>query len=270
MFLVVTHERPVRITKRFQQAGDPPRDAARNGAQVGIAPQARFVMAALARPGGLASERPTGRAGAGTLARNVALAREVICIVTSGEPDEWSAVLVRVGASQDLSAFQALFDHFAPRLRSRLVRTGASRPVADDVVQETFLAIWRKSRTYDPDKASAAAWIFTIARNKRIDTLRKQTRPEPDINDPVFAVVQEDTAAQSIDARQRARLIRNAVEALPEAQRAVLMRSYFDEQTHTEIAESLRLPVGTVKSRIRLALEKLQAMLPPSFKDDLR
>ena len=183
--------------------------------------------------------------------------------------DPWSPLLARVGTDKDAEAFRALFDHFAPRLKSRFMKTGASPSAADDIVQETFIAIWRRADSYDPAKASAAAWIFTVARNKQIDAVRKETRPEPDMNDPAFVRESEQDAGEHIDAQQSASIVRQAIAAPPDAQRAVLLKSYFDEESHSEIADSLRLPIGTVKSRIRLALEKLQTLLPQHFKDDL-
>ncbi len=185
------------------------------------------------------------------------------------QADAWSDLLTRVATDKDAAAFQALYDHFAPRLKSRLMRNGASPGAAEDVVQEAFIKIWRKASSFDPSKASAAAWIFTIARNMHIDSIRKSARPEPDLNDPSFVQQPHEDAGTAFDAQERAVLIRQVIKTLPDAQQTVLFRSYFDEETHNEIAESLKLPIGTVKSRIRLALQKLHDLMPQYFKDDL-
>jgi RNA polymerase sigma-70 factor (ECF subfamily) len=203
----------------------------------------------------------------GMLAFDVRAAR--VPLMKDQQIDDWQSLLARVGSHQDREAFAALFDYFAPRVKSQMMRSGATASAAEELVQETFITVWRKAGTYDPAKASAAAWIFTVARNKRIDKYRKEARPEPDMNDPAFVPDDEPDGFSTVHKHQRAERIRKALNTLPEAQRQVLLKSYYSEETHAEIASSLRLPIGTVKSRIRLALEKLRDLLGEDIKDEL-
>ena len=107
-------------------------------------------------------------------------------IVPEANAGDLSALLAAVGAARDRAAFEALFRHFAPRIKAYLLRLGAGSPGAEDLAQEAMLSVWRKAVLFDPAKASAATWIFTIARNLRIDALRRERRPEFDPGDPAF------------------------------------------------------------------------------------
>lgn len=176
-------------------------------------------------------------------------------------PADWSSVLDMVGRSEDRSAFSELFDHFGPRVKSLMLKYGASNDLAEEIVQETFVLVWRKASQFDSDKAAASTWIFTIARNKRIDILRRQTRPEPDMNDPAMLPEPTLNSEELISGKERALAVRRALEKLPKNQRDVLQRSYFSDETHSEIASSLKTPLGTVKSRLRLALSKLRTII---------
>ena len=176
-------------------------------------------------------------------------------------PEDWSGALALVGQAKDRRAFSTLFEHFGPRVKSLMLKYGASGELAEEIVQETFVLVWRKASQFDESKAAASTWIFTIARNKRIDILRRQNRPEPDEDDPLF---QPDPIPQSdslLVGKERAAAVQRAMAKLPEQQREVLQRSYFAEETHTEIAQSLKAPLGTVKSRLRLALVKLRTLI---------
>ncbi|ACT59016.1 RNA polymerase, sigma-24 subunit, ECF subfamily [Hirschia baltica ATCC 49814] len=173
----------------------------------------------------------------------------------------WSPDLLLVGQSKDRDAFSRLFDHFAPRVKSQMLKYGASNEMAEEIVQETFVLVWRKASQYSEDKAAVSTWIFTIARNKRIDLLRRQNRPEPDVNDPAFHPDPILTGDDVLTGKQRALAVQRAMEKLPQSQKEVLQRSYFSDETHIEIAESLKTPLGTVKSRMRLALSKLRALI---------
>lgn len=175
--------------------------------------------------------------------------------------EDWSAQLVLVGSHQDRAAFSRLFNHFGPRVKSTMLRYGLKNELAEEVVQETFVLVWRKAAQFDPQKAMASTWIFTLARNKKIDLLRKQGRPEVDVTDPAFEPDPEQTPDQLYTTQERAKAIRDAMAKLPEQQRLVLQKSYFADETQSEIAESLKAPLGTVKSRLRLALEKLRTIL---------
>ena len=187
--------------------------------------------------------------------------------VTSVDPDQTSKsmsdLLVRVG-NQDQDAFRAVFDYFAPRLKAFLMGQGTSPQMAEEVVQETMVKIWRKADQYEPARAAASTWIFTIARNMRIDHLRKANRPEPDMNDPAFVPDPEPLATETISQAQDSAQLYSAMAELSEDQRAVLKLAYFEEKAHPEIAEALGIPLGTVKSRIRLALKNIRSRIGDS------
>ncbi len=174
-----------------------------------------------------------------------------------------SDLLVDVGR-QDRTAFRAIFDHFAPRLKAFLMGQGTNPQMAEEVVQETMVKIWRKADQFDPSRAAASTWIFTIARNMRIDHLRKFNRPEPDMNDPAFVPDPEPLATETISQSEDAAQLHAAMAELSEDQRAVLKLAYFEDRAHPEIAETLDIPLGTVKSRIRLALKNIRSTIGDS------
>ena len=167
-------------------------------------------------------------------------------------------LLVAVATSQDRGAFKTLFAHFAPRVKSFLQGKGTSPELAEEAVQEAMLNIWRKAGQFDPQKASASTWIFAIARNTRIDLLRKSNRPALDPNDPALVPDPPKLATEKISAAQNAKRIKEQVAALPSEQQEVLRLAFFDELPHAEVAQRLGIPLGTVKSRIRLALARIR------------
>ncbi len=179
----------------------------------------------------------------------------------------WDLLVRAVANAQDKQAFSRLFDHYAPRVKALMIKMGLSPDVAEEIAQETFVIVWRKAASFDPEKAAASTWIFTIARNKRIDRLRKISRPEPDPHDPAFVPQAPSESHSVLTERERSDRIKQVVETLPEAQRTVLMRAYYQDETQAEIAKALNAPLGTVKSRLRLALEKLRQTLEEEMKD---
>lgn len=184
-------------------------------------------------------------------------------VITAPEAtsDEMSDLLVAVAERKDRAAFVRLFDHFAPRVKSYLKRLGVGDSQAEDLVQEVMLTVWRKSWQYDPQKARATTWIFTIARNKRIDAIRRERRPELDPNDPALVPDPEASPDEAASAGEWRDLIRQAITQVPDEQAMILRRHFFEEKTHDVIAKELGLPLGTVKSRIRLAMRKLRRNL---------
>ena len=166
--------------------------------------------------------------------------------------------LVSIGSSRDKSAFALVFRHFAPRLRAFMIRGGCDRGDAEEIVQEVMVTIWRRAETFDPRQASASTWIFTIARNRRIDRLRRERRPELDPNDPALVPDAPRAADQSLALTQDTERLESAIATLPQEQRDILERAYYDEKPHSVIAEETGLPLGTVKSRLRLALGRLR------------
>jgi RNA polymerase sigma-70 factor, ECF subfamily len=172
-----------------------------------------------------------------------------------------SACILAVAATADRAAFAALFAHFAPRIKTYLLRLGAGAAQAEEVAQETMLAVWRKARLFDPTKADAATWIFTIARNQRIDALRRERRPEIAADDPAFAAESEPASDDRLVAAERARLLQDAIARLPAEQAEVVRLSFFEDRPHSEIEQVLGIPLGTVKSRLRLAVARLRNAL---------
>lgn len=169
--------------------------------------------------------------------------------------------MLAVGQDKDRAAFEALFRHFAPRLKAYLLKLGANNVQAEDLAQEAMLVVWRKARLFDPRKASAATWLFTITRNLRIDVIRRERRPELDPDDPCFAMDPEPLPDRKVMQGQEDVRVLEAISCLPAEQARVVALSFFSDKPHSRIAEELGLPLGTVKSRLRLALERIRIAL---------
>jgi RNA polymerase sigma-70 factor (ECF subfamily) len=174
------------------------------------------------------------------------------------------ALLGAVGARRDLEAFETLFRHFAPRVKAYMARMGGDGQLAEELMQETMIAVWNKADRFDPAKGAVSTWIFTIARNLRIDGFRREKRPDFDPDDPAFVPDDVAPADAELDARQASEQLHQAIAALPVEQAALLKLSFFEDQSHSAIATRLNLPLGTVKSRMRLAFDKLRAALAAS------
>lgn len=182
---------------------------------------------------------------------------------TVGDIDlqDWAARLVAVGQSRDVDAFEALFRFYAPRIRAYMMRQLRDAQAAEELTQETMMTVWNKASLFDPERGNPDAWIFTVARNLRISALRKARRPEFDPSDPAFVAEDMPAAAEDYERQQEAQRLHNALKGLPKEQLELLRHSFFDETPHRVIAEKLGLPLGTVKSRIRMAFGKLRAAL---------
>ena len=168
----------------------------------------------------------------------------------------WTAQIYAIRDTQDRAAFAELFAHFAPRVKGFLMKSGTDASLAEECTQEVMATLWRKAHMFDPTRASAATWIFTIARNKKIDALRKQRRPEPE--DLPWGPEPEPEQADALGLKQETDQLAVALKDLPEKQRSLIEQAYFGDLSHSEIAEITGLPLGTIKSRIRLALERLR------------
>lgn len=172
---------------------------------------------------------------------------------TGATAQDWRAEMERVRLG-DRAAFAALFRHFAPRVKGFLMKSGASAAVAEDCAQDVMATVWTKAALYDPARASVSTWVFTIARNRLIDIARRDRRPEPEALEPETEPDQADVYAT---AEENRRLVA-ALQALPEPQQALIRRAYWGEMSQSEIAAETGLALGTIKSRIRLALERLR------------
>ncbi|EEE38915.1 hypothetical protein RKLH11_2761 [Rhodobacteraceae bacterium KLH11] len=169
---------------------------------------------------------------------------------------EWVGHVRRIRETQDQAAFAELFQHFAPRIKAFLIKSGSDATMAEECAQEVMATLWHKAHLFDPTRATVATWVFTIARNKRIDVLRKQRRPEPE--DLGWGPEAEPEQDDVIALQQETAQLRTALKALPEAQRQLIEKAYFGDLSHREIASQTGLPLGTIKSRIRLALDRLR------------
>ena len=175
--------------------------------------------------------------------------------------------LKSVARMKDRAAFETLFRHFAPRVKAYLMRSGGDPAAAEELMQETMTSVWRKAEQFDPAKSSASTWIFTIARNLKIDAYRRERRPEINENDPALVpaeVPQPETVVQGLQAAER---IKTAMQDLSDAEQAVLQLAYFEDKAQSAIASQLDIPLGTVKSRLRLAFGKLRIALEPTLGD---
>jgi RNA polymerase sigma-70 factor (ECF subfamily) len=177
-------------------------------------------------------------------------------------PEELVRLIVAVATEQDRNAFGRLFAHFAPRVKSFLMRSGLADSMAEEVTQEVMLTLWRKASYFDPCRAGASTWVFTIARNQSIDRLRRIRSRAANLavdpsDEPEAPLSGEDIAITT----EREEEIRKALSTLSAEQAIIVRLSYFAEKPHAEIARELGIPLGTVKSRIRLALNRLRATL---------
>ncbi len=178
---------------------------------------------------------------------------------TSNPSLYWAECITRIRDQQDRDAFSDLFQHFAPRVKAFLMRSGADATMAEECTQEVMATLWQKAVLFDPARASAATWIFTIARNRKIDALRKMRRPEPE--ELPWGPEEEPDQADSLALQQETQALEEAMKSLPEKQRELIEKAYFGDLSHSEIAAETGLPLGTIKSRIRLALDRLRHKL---------
>ena len=170
-------------------------------------------------------------------------------------------LITRVAQNRDRQAFGELFDHFAPRLKSFMMRKNTSAELAEDLVQEAMIAVWTKAALYEPSKGSVTTWVFTIARNLRIDRIRRDvhmpTTELGDYDEPSEAPEGEELLGR----KQEDGLVARALQSIPEEQRQILVLSFVEEMPQSEIATKLSIPLGTVKSRMRLAYGHLRRIL---------
>ncbi len=178
---------------------------------------------------------------------------------TQKEVSDETVWMLAVRDKRDKAAFANLFDHFAPRLKGFIMKTGMPGEQAEEIVQDVMLTVWRKAAQFDPHRAQVSAWIYQITRNRQIDVIRKNNRPLPEelIEPPSL----ECDISQMLALDQEGQHLRQALAQLSDDQRLAVEKAYLGELTHQEISEQTGLPLGTIKSRIRLGLERLRLEL---------
>ncbi len=182
-------------------------------------------------------------------------------MVQNNIEDELPGLLRAIASERSVEAFEAVFRYFGPRVRIYMLRQVRDAQAAEELMQETMMTVWNKAALFDPARGNVSAWIFRIARNLRIDAHRRDRRPEFDLNDPAFVADDAPAADTQMEELQDAERLHRALADLPQEQRDLLKRSFFEEMSHSVIAQQLGLPIGTVKSRIRLAFAKLRTAL---------
>jgi RNA polymerase sigma-70 factor (ECF subfamily) len=184
-------------------------------------------------------------------------------------PDTASdAELLAAIAGRDKAAFAVLFDRYAGRIKGFMMRSGASAQDADEIAQDVMVSIWRRASSFDPARAGAATWIFAIARNRRIDLIRRASRPAPDPEDPLFQPDPEPDGLDTLAQAEQEERVRAGLATLAPEQRAVLVAAFYEGLSQTEIAQAQNLPLGTVKSRFRLAFRHLRGVLGEDLAPD--
>jgi RNA polymerase sigma-70 factor (ECF subfamily) len=172
-----------------------------------------------------------------------------------------AALIEAIAQRRDRAAFADLFAYFAPRVKAWMLRAGSNSTAADELMQEAMLAVWQKAHLFDPAKAGPSTWIFTIARNLRIDALRRERHPSDLMPDPTEAPDDPVQADRVLAMSQQEIRIRTALSLLPPEQAEVIRKAFFEDKVHAEIEKELGIPLGTVKSRLRLAMNRLRTVL---------
>ncbi len=166
--------------------------------------------------------------------------------------------MLAVRDARDRDAFAMLFDFYAPRVKAMAMRGGAPAAVAEEIVQDVMMRLWQKAAQFDPERAQVSSWVYQIARNRQVDLARRLPRPVPE---DVFDTAGGEDAGQALALEQEVGRLREALAALPDKQREMVEKAYLGELTHLEISREMNLPLGTVKSRLRLALDRLRHSL---------
>ncbi len=181
---------------------------------------------------------------------------------TSTPNRNWAELLKRVAEHDDRAAFREIYQYFAPRIKAYAINQRFGQQ-ADVLVQEVMTSVWRNADKYNEDIANISTWIFTIARNQRIDMLRRMNRTSAEVvieTEELWQIPTEDTTVLSIQQMSTESFVKKSMDTLPEEQMIALRKVYYEGKTHEEVAEELNIPLGTVKGRIRLSLQKLRMM----------
>lgn len=177
------------------------------------------------------------------------------------EREKYSKALEAIADRQCRDSFTELFEFFAPRIKSYLMRLGSDDVQAEELAQEVMITVWRKAEQFDRKQASPSTWIFRIARNRRIDAFRRVRHLDAEADEPVLSPAALPQPEEQFELVETEEIVHDAVSELPDEQRKLLKAAFFDGLSHVEIAERYKLPLGTVKSRIRLAFQKLRSKL---------
>jgi|GEM_PF-176723 len=196
------------------------------------------------------------------IAINTVKLRQAKAVNTKIDQDYWSSRIEAIATQKDREAFAELFDFFAPRIKAFILGKGngpVTDALAEEIVQDVLLKVWKKADTYKVNQAKVSTWIYTIARNTRIDALRKHNFEECplDVEDIWEEDVSDETPFHSLQQQRTKQHINEKMKILPDEQRQVLFKSFMEGKSHSEIANDLDISLGTAKSRIRLAMQKL-------------
>ena len=206
-------------------------------------------------------ELPFGAAEARSTPEDLMVAKGTHPGAPRSKAAEFAECISEIANYRSVTAFDVLFRYFAPRIKSYCLRLGADPAGAEEITQEAMVSIWRNAALFNPSKASPSTWIFTIARNLSIDRFRKSRRPEFDPADPALIPEDQQTPDRLIEKIEMEENIRKIMDSLSSNERNVLMISFYENLSHGEISRQLNLPLGTVKSRIRLAFAKIRSTL---------
>ena len=200
--------------------------------------------------------------------------RVAVLNIAGKRSDQWSLLLVAVGETRDRQAFASLFKHFAPLVKSFAQASrheGWFPGLSEDLVQEVMIKVWQKAAGYNPEKASATTWIYTVARNCRIDMLRRKSNTQhlPLENEDFWHEPDDETPVSLLRQKRSEDKVQASLAQLPKEQDEILRKVYLEGKSHAEASKELGLPLGTVKSRVRLALQKMQILVAPELQDEL-
>lgn len=184
-------------------------------------------------------------------------------LAATPDRERFADLMAAIAASQDREAFAEMFAFYAPRVKAYMLRLGAGAALAEELAQEVMLTVWRKAGLFDRRQASVSTWIFRIARNRRIDAARRAKHADIDPDDPTLHPEAPPAADDTVSAAQIDARVREALDTLPAEQVDLVRQAFYDGLSHREIAERTGIPLGTVKSRIRLAFGKLRGLLTP-------
>jgi RNA polymerase sigma-70 factor (ECF subfamily) len=181
--------------------------------------------------------------------------------LSEADRERFCDLLVAVATRRDRQAYSELFVYYAPRVKSYLMRLGADGGSAEEIAQDVMVTVWRKAELFDRTQATVSTWIFRIARNRRIDVFRHARKPDLDPEEPMVLPAGVEAPGERLEAKEAEGRVRDALQELPEEQLTMLKLAFYEGLSHREIADRLAVPLGTVKSRIRLAFLKMKSRL---------